>query len=60
MNELSKVTLQNIEHIADVRKSLSRLESDILSEEGIGLSLPDFESAVNLLGLTAREYQSLL
>lgn len=60
MNELSEITLQNIEHISDVRKALSVLEEDILSERGVGISLPSFESSVATLSLTAREYQRII
>ena len=60
MNKLSVITLQNTKHIADVREALARLETDILSEQGVGLSLPQFEHLVQTLGHTAREYQRLL
>lgn len=60
MTELCEITLQNIGHIADVRKSLLALENDIFAQNGIGISLTDFEETVSVLSLTARDYQRLL
>lgn len=60
MNELSRITLLNIEHIADVRDSLSRLEERILSEKNIVSFLSDLESKVHLLRITATSYQDSL
>jgi len=60
MNKLSKITLEIIEHIADVKNALFWLENGILSESGIGFSLPDFEEKAALLSMTARLYQITL
>jgi len=62
MPELTNVELRRrvLVNIMDVRISLDVLKRDVSNGEGLGLSLPGFESSCNKLGSSSRDLQKRL